>query len=142
MTTARVSTVWTPADVVLVGVSRTSKTPTSIYLAHRGVRSANVPLVPGSEPPHQLFEVKRPLVVGLTVSPDRLIQIRRNRLIGLREDRDTDYVETDAVREETVRARRLFERQGWPVIDVTRRSVEETAAAVLNLLQARKTDAA
>ncbi len=130
------------ADVILVGVSRTSKTPTSIYLAHRGVRSANVPLVPGSEPPPQLFEVKRPLVVGLTVSPDRLVQIRRNRLIGLREGRDTDYVETDAVREETVRARRLFERQGWPVIDVTRRSVEETAAAVLNLLQARKADAA
>ena len=130
------------ADVILVGVSRTSKTPTSIYLAHRGVRSANVPLVPGSEPPPQLFEVRRPLVVGLTVSPDRLVQIRRNRLIGLREDRDTDYVETDAVREETVRARRLFERQGWPVIDVTRRSVEETAAAVLNLLQARKADAA
>ncbi|MBW3560623.1 MAG: kinase/pyrophosphorylase [Proteobacteria bacterium] len=130
------------ADVILVGVSRTSKTPTSIYLAHRGVRSANVPLVPGSEPPPQLFEVKRPLVVGLTVSPDRLVQIRRNRLIGLREGRNTDYVETDAVREETVRARRLFERQGWPVIDVTRRSVEETAAAVLNLLQARKADAA
>jgi regulator of PEP synthase PpsR (kinase-PPPase family) len=122
------------ADVILVGVSRTSKTPTTIYLAHRGVRAANVPLVPGSEPPAQLFEVRRPLVVGLTVSPDRLIQIRRNRLIGLREDRDTEYVELESVREETVRARRLFEKQGWPVIDVTRRSIEETAAAVINLL--------
>jgi regulator of PEP synthase PpsR (kinase-PPPase family) len=122
------------ADVVLVGVSRTSKTPTTIYLAHRGVRAANVPLVPGSEPPAQLFELRRPLVVGLTVSPDRLIQIRRNRLIGLREDRDTDYVEVESVREETVRARRLFEKHSWPVIDVTRRSVEETAAAVINLL--------
>ena len=122
------------ADVVLVGVSRTSKTPTTIYLAHRGVRAANVPLAPGIEPPAQLFEVRRPLVVGLTVSPDRLIQIRRNRLIGLREDRDTDYVELEAVREETVRARRLFDKHGWPVIDVTRRSVEETAAAVINLL--------
>jgi regulator of PEP synthase PpsR (kinase-PPPase family) len=126
------------ADVVLVGVSRTSKTPTCIYLAHRGVRAANIPLVPGAEPPPKLFDLKKPLVVGLTVSPDRLIQIRRNRLIGLKEDRSTDYIETDAVREETVRARRLFERQGWPVIDVTRRSVEETAAAVLNLIQRRE----
>jgi regulator of PEP synthase PpsR (kinase-PPPase family) len=125
------------ADVILVGVSRTSKTPTSIYLAHRGVRSANVPLVPGSDPPPELFQVTRPLVVGLTVSPDRLVQIRRNRLIGLKQDRDTDYVETDAVRDEIVKARRMFERQGWPVIDVTRRSVEETAAAVLNLLHNR-----
>jgi hypothetical protein len=125
------------ADVVLVGVSRTSKTPTCIYLAHRGVRAANVPLVPTSEPPKQLFEVKRPLIVGLTLSPDRLIQIRRNRLLTLREDRATDYTETDAVRDETVRARRMFEKYGWPTIDVTRRSIEETAAAVINLLSAR-----
>jgi len=126
------------ADVVLVGVSRTSKTPTSIYLAHRGVRSANVPLVPGAEPPPQLFQVRRPLVVGLTVSPDRLVQIRRNRLLSLKHDRESDYVEMESVRDETVRARRLFEKHGWPVIDVTRRSVEETAAAVINLLSARK----
>jgi regulator of PEP synthase PpsR (kinase-PPPase family) len=130
------------ADVILVGVSRTSKTPTCIYLAHRGVRAANIPLVPGTPPPEALFQVKRPLVVGLTVSPDRLVQIRRNRLMGLKEDRNTDYIETDAVRDETVRARRLFERQGWPVIDVTRRSVEETAAAVLNLVQAHRAGAA
>ncbi|WP_158916458.1 pyruvate, water dikinase regulatory protein [Caulobacter sp. S45] len=125
------------ADVVLVGVSRTSKTPTCIYLAHRGVRAANVPLVPGSPLPEKLFGLERALIVGLLVSPDRLIQIRRNRLLSLNEDRESSYVDVDAVREETVRARRLFEKQGWPVIDVTRRSVEETAASVINLLANR-----
>ena len=122
------------ADVVLVGVSRTSKTPTCIYLAHRGVRAANVPLVPHRPPPEKLFELKRALVVGLTVSPDRLVQIRRNRLLSLKETRESTYTDPDEVRDEIIRARRLFERQGWPVIDVTRRSVEETAAAVLNLM--------
>lgn len=126
------------ADVVLVGVSRTSKTPTCIYLAHRGVRAANVPLVPGQEPSPLLSQLKNPLVVGLTVSPDRLVQIRRNRLMGLGEGRESAYIELDSVREETVRARRLFERRGWPAIDVTRRSVEETAAAVINLLNERR----
>jgi regulator of PEP synthase PpsR (kinase-PPPase family) len=122
------------ADVVLVGVSRTSKTPTCIYLAHRGVRAANVPLVPGRQPPERLFQLNSALVVGLTVSPDRLIQIRRNRLLSLKEERESSYIDVDAVRDEIVQARRLYERHGWPVIDVTRRSVEETAAAILNLL--------
>ncbi|MBQ1543267.1 phosphoenolpyruvate synthase regulatory protein [Caulobacter sp. CCUG 60055] len=126
------------ADVVLVGVSRTSKTPTCIYLAHRGVRAANVPLVPGADPPAQLFSLKHAQVVGLTVSPDRLLQIRRNRLLNLREERESSYIDTEAVREEIIRARRLFERHGWPVIDVTRRSVEETAAAVINVLTSGK----
>jgi len=125
------------ADVVLVGVSRTSKTPTCIYLAHRGVRAANVPLVPGAELPSQLFEIAKPLIVGLVVSPDRLIQIRKNRLLSINEGRESSYVDFEAVREETIRARRLFEKRGWPVIDVTRRSVEETAAAVINLLRLR-----
>ena len=126
------------ADVVLVGVSRTSKTPTCIYLAHRGVRAANVPLVPGGALPDKLFELTRPLVVGLLVSPDRLIQIRRNRLLSLNEGRPSSYIDQEAVREEIIKARRMFEKHGWPVIDVTRRSVEETAAAVINLLNARK----
>lgn len=129
------------ADVVLVGVSRTSKTPTCIYLAHRGVRAANVPLVPGTEPPPQLFTLRRPIVVGLIVSPDRLIQIRRNRLLSLNEQRESSYIEGDSVREEIIAARRLFERMGWPVIDVSRRSVEETAAAVINLLNAARSKA-
>ncbi|MNH51599.1 putative pyruvate, phosphate dikinase regulatory protein [compost metagenome] len=126
------------ADVVLCGVSRTSKTPTCIYLANRGVRAANVPLVPGQEDGDRLTRLKNPLVVGLTVSPDRLVQIRRNRLEGLNAARASDYVDHDAVRDETVKARRAFERRGWPTIDVTRRSVEETAAAILNLLSERR----
>lgn len=124
----------TQADVILVGVSRTSKTPTCIYLAHRGVRAANVPLVPGRPPPEELFTLKNTLIVGLMTTPERLIQIRRNRLLSLKENRESDYVETDAVRQEIIAARRLFEKQGWPIIDVTRRSVEETAAAIINLL--------
>lgn len=122
------------ADVVLVGVSRTSKTPTCIYLAHRGVRAANVPLVPGRPIPERLFNLSHALIVGLSISPDRLIQIRRNRLLSLKENRESTYIDVDSVRDEIVQARRLYEKHGWPVIDVTRRSVEETAAAVLNLL--------
>ncbi len=124
------------ADVILVGVSRTSKTPTSIYLAHRGVRAANVPLTAASVSPAGLRERTGVPVVALTINPDRLVQIRRNRLRSLNEGRESDYVDTDAVRAEIVAARRLFEREGWPIIDVTRRSVEETAAAVINILSA------
>lgn len=124
----------TRADVVLVGVSRTSKTPTCIYLAHRGVRAANVPLVPSADLPASLSDLDGVPVVGLTVSPDRLVQLRRNRLRALREERDSSYVDSESVRAETIAARRLFDRRGWPVIDVTRRSVEETAAAVINII--------
>jgi regulator of PEP synthase PpsR (kinase-PPPase family) len=127
------------ADVVLVGVSRTSKTPTCIYLAHRGVRAANVPLVPGQEDGERLTALKNPLVVGLTVSPDRLVQIRKNRLDGLNAAHASAYIDHEAVRDETVKARRAFERRGWPTIDVTRRSIEETAAAIINLLSERRT---
>jgi regulator of PEP synthase PpsR (kinase-PPPase family) len=126
------------ADVVLVGVSRTSKTPTSIYLAHRGVRAANVPLAPGVPIPAQLFELKKPLVVGLIVSPDRLVQIRRSRLLAIADGRDSAYVDLETVREEIIKARRLFERNGWPMIDVTRRSVEEVSAAIIAMLNARR----
>ena len=98
------------------------------------MRAANVPLVLGAALPEGLTALGGAPVVGLTVSPDRLIQIRRNRLRSLNEDRESNYVDSDLVRAEIIAARRLFERQGWPVIDVTRRSVEETAAAVINLL--------
>lgn len=127
------------ADVVLCGVSRTSKTPTCIYLAHRGIRAANVPLVPGQEDGERLTKLKNPLVIGLTVSPDRLVQIRRNRIDNLNASQSSSYTDQDAVRDETIKAKRAFERRGWPTIDVTRRSVEETAAAIVNLLSERRT---
>jgi [pyruvate, water dikinase]-phosphate phosphotransferase / [pyruvate, water dikinase] kinase len=127
------------ADVLLVGVSRTSKTPTSIYLANRGVKTANVPLVPGMPLSPAVERLKRPLVVGLYASPERIVQIRQNRLLGLKAHREDDkYIDRDAVAEEVAAARRLCSRHNWPSIDVTRRSIEETAAAVLALLAERR----
>ena len=128
------------AEVVLTGASRTSKTPTCVYLAIRGVRAANVPLVPGMPAPPALMQTHA-LVVGLWVSPDRLVQVRRNRLATMGESRDTDYVDLDRVRSEVAATRLLFEQQDWPTIDVTRRSIEETAAQVMNLLSERKAQA-
>jgi hypothetical protein len=125
------------AQVILVGASRTSKTPTCVYLAIRGVRAANVPLVPGSPLPLQLLHASKPLIVGLWANPDRLVQVRRNRLTTLGEIRETGYVDPDTVRAEVAGTRKLFEQREWPVIDVSRRSVEETAAAVMNLLSER-----
>lgn len=125
------------ADVVLVGVSRTSKTPTCIYLANRGYRAANVPLIGDLAAPTQLQEAKRPLIVGLIATPERLVQVRRHRLLALNERDDTVYAAADRVRLECAAARRLFEAKAWPVIDVSRRSIEETAAAVLHLLTHR-----
>lgn len=122
---------WEEADIVLAGVSRTSKTPTSIYLANRGYKTANIPIVVESPPPSILFKLKRPMVVGLTTSADRLIQVRRNRLLSLNQSAETDYVDPEAVAREVAYARRLFADNGWPVIDVTRRSIEETAAAII-----------
>ena len=127
------------ADVVLVGVSRTSKTPTSIYLANRGVKTANVPLVPGVPLPPQLEQLERPLIVGLYASPERIVQIRQNRLLGLKAHREDDqYIDREAVAEEVAASRRLCARHNWPLIDVTRRSIEETAAAVLGHLTERR----
>jgi regulator of PEP synthase PpsR (kinase-PPPase family) len=119
------------------GVSRTSKTPTSIYLANRGYKVANIPLVPESPPPENLYRLKHPLVVGLTTNPDRLIQIRRNRLLSLNQAPETDYVDREAVNGELSFARRIFADHSWPVIDVTRRSIEETAFAIVKLCNER-----
>jgi [pyruvate, water dikinase]-phosphate phosphotransferase / [pyruvate, water dikinase] kinase len=127
------------ADVVLVGVSRTSKTPTSIYLANRGVKTGNVPLVPHVPVPRRVEELARPLVVGLYASPERIVQIRQNRLLGLKAHHDdAQYIDRKAVAEEVAFSRRLCARHNWPSIDVTRRSIEETAAAVMSLLAERR----
>jgi hypothetical protein len=122
------------ADVVLVGVSRTSKTPTSIYLANRGVRTANVPLVPGIPHPHQLESLTKPLIVSLHATPERLIQVRQNRLLSMGASSGNDeYIDKQAVADEVAFARRLSARFNWAQLDVTRRSIEETAAAVIKL---------
>ena len=126
------------ADVVLVGVSRTSKTPTCMYLANRGIKAANVPLIPTNDPPQELDGLKKPLVIGLTASPDRLAQIRQSRLKNLESPPHGDYSDLGEIRKEITRAKRLFVKEGWPVIDVTRRSVEETAAQIISRLSARR----
>lgn len=129
------------ADVILVGVSRTSKTPTCIFLARQGIRAANIPLVPGAAFPEKLLALKGPLYVGLTETPERLVALRRNRLKANEDDHrhaDNTYLDHDRVEEEIRAARRFFTSNGWPVIDVTRRSVEETAAEIQALLQKRR----
>jgi len=127
------------ADVILIGVSRTSKTPTSIFLARRGIKTANIPLVPGVEVPQSALTHKSPLYVGLTESAERLANLRKTRIKN--EDTPADilkentYINYDAIQEEIKAARALFSRHGWPVIDVTKRSIEETSAEIMSLLQ-------
>ena len=127
------------ADVILVGVSRTSKTPTSVYLARRGIKSANIPLVPGVDVEEERFKLDKPMYVGLTASPDRLLQLRRSRLKADDKGRkgfdNNDYLDIDKIEDEVRKARRLFSKNGWPVIDVTKRSIEETSAEIMALLQ-------
>lgn len=129
------------ADVVLVGISRTSKTPTSIYLANRGIKTANIPIVPGIEPPEALLKATKPLIVGLVATPERIAQIRKHRLLALNENHETVYVDQHAITEELIKMRKLCQNNGWPTIDVTRRSIEETAAAVINLFKERNHEA-
>jgi hypothetical protein len=126
------------ADIIILGVSRTSKTPTSIYLAQRGFKTANLPMVPGIEPPVALTGPHRAFIVGLVASPERIAEIRRNR-VRLLSDRNLDeYVNRDVIAEEIAHSRRICARYGWPVIDVTRRSVEETAVTILKLYHDRQ----
>lgn len=124
------------ADIVLLGVSRTSKTPTCIYLANRGYKAGNIPLVPGAPLPTVLDSFKTPFIVGLVASPDRIVQIRQQRLMGLKQNTQTDYIDQDRVRDEMRQAKRMFLKKGYKVIDVTRKSIEETAAQIINLYKA------
>lgn len=127
------------ADVVVVGVSRTSKTPTCMYLANRGVKAANVPIVPGADPPAGLASLRKPLVVGLYAAPERLAQLRASRLGAMSaEGKAGDYSDLDAIRAEVLAAKRFYARHKWPTIDVTRKSVEETAASILSKLSERR----
>lgn len=122
------------ADVVLVGISRTSKTPTSIYLANRGIKTANLPIVVGVELPDSLLRATRPLIVGLVATTDRISQVREHRELGVTHGFDRrDYTDRASIQEELKYARSLCARHGWPIIDVTRRSIEETAAAIVAL---------
>ncbi|MEZ5815316.1 MAG: pyruvate, water dikinase regulatory protein [Alphaproteobacteria bacterium] len=130
------------ADVILVGVSRTSKTPTSVFLARRGIKVANIPLVPGVEVPNEKLSLERPMYVGLTASPQRLMHLRRTRLNSNGEAvpehvKDNLYLDEEEIEEEVRLARRMFSKKDWPVIDVTKRSIEETAAEIMALLQSR-----
>ncbi|MDQ0313728.1 regulator of PEP synthase PpsR (kinase-PPPase family) [Amorphus orientalis] len=128
------------ADVIIIGVSRTSKTPTSIYLANRGVKATNIPIVQDLPVPQTLFTAERPLVVGLVATPERIVQLRENRLLSLNAIKPArgDYVDRQAVAREIAHTRRLCAENGWPIIDVTRRSIEETAASILALLNDRR----
>lgn len=128
------------ADIILLGISRTSKTPTSIYLANRGYKTGNIPLVPNAPLPTILDNFDKPFIVGLVASPDRIVQIREQRLVGLRQNQPTDYTDADRVRDEMREAKRMFVRKGYKVIDVTRKSIEETSAQIINAYQSSGRD--
>lgn len=126
------------ADIVIVGVSRTSKSPTCIYLAYRGYKAANIPYVMGCPLPENLTSLKKPMVVGLMIDVERLIQIRRTRLQSLKQEDETNYIDLEQVEKEIQESRKFFMQHRWPMIDVTRRSVEETAAQIIQLYQKRQ----
>ena len=123
------------SDVILVGISRTSKTPTSIYLANRGYKVANIPLVPNKDTPIQLIEnSKKTHVIGLICDPMRLLDVRRNRVQSMHENRPGDYTDEKGILNELENSKKIFKKYNWPIIDVTRKSVEETAASIIKIL--------
>jgi regulator of PEP synthase PpsR (kinase-PPPase family) len=123
------------ADIVIIGVSRTSKSPTSVYLSCRGYKVANVPFVKLENIPKSIYELKKPFIVGLTINPEKLVQIRQSRLASMGQDNKTDYIDIESIKKEVLESRKLFSKLNCSVIDVTQRSVEETAAKILQLYQ-------
>ncbi len=128
----------TNADVILLGVSRTSKTPTSIYLANRGYKTVNIPLVLDHKIPEDLTSNKKACIVGLVASPDRLADIRRNRVAIMKDNKLKEYTDLKYIEKEIEDSKKLFKKNNWPTIDVTRRSVEETAASILKIIEIKK----
>ena len=126
------------ADVILLGVSRTSKTPTSIYLANRGYKTINIPLVPDQKLPENLISNTKACIIGLIADPERLADIRRNRVAIMKDHKIKEYTELDYIKKEVNESKNLFKRNNWPIIDVTRRSVEETAASILKIIEIKK----
>ena len=130
------------SDIIILGVSRTSKTPTSIYLANRGYKTSNIPLINENSIPESIKKnPKKICIIGLTTDPERLIDLRKNRLKSLRENEKTDYTNLKKISEEVKEARKAFKKYKWPVIDVTRKSVEETAASIIKIYEINKKNA-
>jgi regulator of PEP synthase PpsR (kinase-PPPase family) len=126
------------SDIVIIGVSRTSKSPTSVYLSCRGYKTANIPFVSIETIPATMYDLKKPLIVGLTINPEKLMQIRQTRLALLGQEMEIDYVDLESIKNEIAESRKLFAKLNCPIIDVTRRSVEETAAKIIQLVQEKK----
>ena len=126
------------ADVILLGVSRTSKTPTSIYLANRGYKTINIPLILDQKVPEELTSNSKACIVGLVADPERLADIRRNRVAIMNDHKLKDYTDLDFIKKEVNESKILFKKNNWPIIDVTRRSVEETAASILKIIEIKK----
>ena len=126
------------ADVILLGVSRTSKTPTSIYLANRGYKTVNIPLVLDQKIPENLKSNNTSCIIGLVADPERLSDIRRNRVAIMKDQKLKEYTDLDAIKKEVEDSKNLFKRNNWPIIDVTRRSVEETAASILKIIDIKR----
>ena len=129
------------SDIILIGVSRTSKTPTSIYLANKGLKTSNIPLVNNMIIPQDVIESKEICVIGLTTEPERLFDIRRNRLSSLKENEASDYTNLERIKEEVEKSKKIFKQNKWPVIDVTRKSVEEAAASIIKIYEIQNKNA-